>query len=69
MDEKFKNQYVQEPNEERERVAIFKEVTQKRIYELRDKKQAGKLTMAENYELDMCQADLIRAKEFLNKTL
>jgi hypothetical protein len=67
MDPKeFKRQYMNEgPSEEWTRVKIFLDQTQKRLWELGDKKQRYGLTRTEEFELDMCRGDVRRAKEFL----
>jgi len=62
----FENKYLNKVDEITEQARIFKKLTEKRLWELEDKKQLVNLTRSEYFELDMCKGDLQRVKDFLN---
>ena len=53
-------------NLKKEHLECFIELTERRIFILQDKKLKNSLTRAEDYELDMCLADIAKAKKELS---
>lgn len=54
-------------NSEYRRIEFFKRKTEDRISELEGKKERGTLTRSEEFEYDMCRADLERATKKLQE--